>query len=169
MRMRYNLLSFDVSEERSFLTVKCGTEFTAALCVFDASALGEWLKPLVNSVKSWQLSTDMPQGARDSRIPQWMRSVCPVSFGSQRGLSSSTTPPCPRRAPTPGPLCVDPAPCGLAALWPFTCDCVQSPCSPPSEPRASAPISNQLLTLRGRDSYEWVRDIDLFAQVGCTV
>lgn len=59
----------------------------------------------------------------------------------------------PRRAPTPGPLCVDPAPCGLAALWPFTCDCVQSPCSPPSEPRASVPISCQLPTLRERERF----------------
>lgn len=54
----------------------------------------------------------------------------------------------PLTAPAPGPLCVDPAPCGLAALWPFTCDCVQSPCSPPSEPAESVPISNQLPWIR---------------------
>lgn len=48
----------------------------------------------------------------------------------------------PSQSPPPGPLYVDPAPCGLAALWPFTCNCVQSPCSPPSEPRETVPVSN---------------------------
>lgn len=68
-------------------------------------------------------------GGQRQPSPQRMRSVYAVSFGSQRGLL--IVPPSAPTEPLPGPLCVDPAPCGLAALWPFTCDCVQSPAHPP--------------------------------------
>lgn len=115
---------------------------------------------------SWQLRTDKwvytPGGQRQPN-PQWMRSVCAVSFGSQRGLSSSVAPPAPTEPPPLSPLCVDPAPCGLAALWPFTCDCVQSPRSPPSEPRASVSISNQPLTLRERERKGWTLQFNILS------
>lgn len=88
----------------------------------------------------WQLSADVPQGGRD-RLVHSGRAVSVLSASVPSVASSPHTP---LAAPAPGPLYVDPAPCGLAALWPFTCDCVQSPCSPPSEPTELVPISNQL-------------------------
>lgn len=147
-------------KETGFISVKCGPEVTAALCAqcfcrFCSQRAARWSRR-GSTVWSWQLRTDKwvytPGGQRQPN-PRWMRSVCAVSFGSHRGLSSSVGPPAPTEVPPTGPLCVDPAPCGLAALWPFTCDCVQSPCSPPSEPRASVSISNQLLTLRERQKW----------------
>lgn len=96
--------------------------------------------PRVGSVQSWQLSADVPQGGRDRPV----RSGRAVSVLSASVPSVASSPHTPLAAPAPGSLYADPAPCGLATLWPFTCDCVQSPCSPPSEPRESVPISNQL-------------------------
>lgn len=96
--------------------------------------------PRVGSAQSWQLGADVPRGGRDRPV-HGGRAASVLSASVPSVASSAHTP---LAAPAPGPLYVDPAPRGLTALWPFTCDCVQSPCSPPSEPRESVPISNQL-------------------------
>ncbi|KAI9548066.1 hypothetical protein NQZ68_013085 [Dissostichus eleginoides] len=120
-----------MTEERDFIAVRYGLQCFCCFC---------WLRLPWFSGSSAQISEDITPGGQRQASPQWMRSVCAVSFGSQRGLSSRPrrAPPAPA-GPLPGPLCAEPAPCGLAALWPFTCDCVQSPHSPPSEPEAPSP------------------------------
>lgn len=80
-----------------------------------------------------------PGGQRQTG-PQWTSSVCPVSFGSQRGLLSSYTP----RSPRPW-LFV----CGPCSLWTRHSLAFHMRLCPitlltPSEPRESVPISNQL-------------------------
>lgn len=145
------LIEPEISEEANLISVKCGSEVTAALCpqcFFWLPLL--WESSFLRPVWSWQLCTDKwaytPGGQRQPN-PPWMRSVCAVSFGSQRGLSSSV-PPLPP-GPLPGPLCADTAPCGLPALRPFTCDCVQSPCShPPLNPESPSPASSWPLTAK---------------------
>lgn len=89
----------------------------------------------VGSVQSWQLIADVPQGGRDRPV----HSGRAVSVLSALVPSVASSPHTPLAAPAPGSLYADPAPCGLATLWPFTCDCVQSPCSPPLNPESRSP------------------------------
>lgn len=80
------------------------------LCVFSvfaASVLGDQLAEAAAGhlrVELAALYRYTPGGQRQSNR-QWMRSVCPVSFGSQRGLSSLIAPPTPAEPP-PLALCV---------------------------------------------------------------
>lgn len=133
-----------INEKHSLYQLKVGQR-SLLLCVFSIFTASALTARLAEAAAVGQMCVELAAlhrytaGGQRQPNPQWMRSVCPVSFGSQRGLSSSAAPPAPAEPPTSGPLCVDPAPCGLAALWAFTCDCVQSPCSPPSEPPSLRP------------------------------
>lgn len=130
--------------ETSFLSVKCGTEVTAALCLLLfllllLSVSGEPSLELlqVTAASSWQRRSHVPQGSRDSRTPRWMRSVCPVSFGSQCGLSSPIGPPAPAER---GPLCVDPAPPWTRCSLAFSHATVSNhPAHPPLNPEPPSP------------------------------
>lgn len=101
---------------------------SALLCVGNVSAA-------IRAAPRWT-----PGGQRQPGS-DWMRSVCAVSSGSQRGLSPL---PPPQRHSVGAFVC---GPSSLRTLWPFTCDCVQSRGAPSSSGSgASVSFSNQRLT-----------------------
>lgn len=86
-----------------------------------------------------------PGGQRQTG-PQWMSSVCPVSFGSQRGLLSSNTP----HSPRPWPFV-----CRPCSLWTRRSLAFHMRLCPitlltPLEPRESVPVFSQLHKTGGR-------------------
>lgn len=120
---------------------RCSVSFTVflLLLLLLLSVSGEPSLELlrVTAASSWQRRSNVPQGSRDSRTPRWMRRVCPVSFGSQRGLSSPIGPPAPAGR---GPLCVDPAPPWTRRSLAFSHATVSNhPAHPPLNPEPPSP------------------------------